>query len=181
MRNAQRIFVVIAIVLVWALSQPLVAQTDAGAGDDKYARMKQVRNYLKQAVEGLDSGDNEKTMACLDSVFQLDDDNADAYYYQALAFVHSGDTASARETLVAGASKAPMSSQLRLFMAQIHLAAAEIEQAGSMVDAVLAIKPREGEALYLKGLVLLGQGDTTLALESLQKAAEIGLATGGDK
>ena len=181
MRNTRLFFLVLAVALVWAWSLPLVAQTDAGAGEDKYAKAKQVRKYLKQAVRELDAGDTEQALVCLDSVFLLDDSNADAHYYKALAFAHSGDTASARETLTAGVSKAPMSSKLKLFMAQFHLAASEIEQARSMVDAVLAIKPREGEALYLKGLVLLGQGDTTQALELLQKAAEIGLAKGGKR
>jgi Tfp pilus assembly protein PilF len=179
MRNAQRLSLVLAVALIWALSLPLMAQTDAGSGVDKFAKMKQVRKYLKQAVDGLDIGDIDKAMVYLDSAFLLDDSNADAHYFKALALMQTGDTASASETLTAGISMAPMSSRLKLLMAQIHLAAAELEQAKALVDAVLAIKPRQGEALYLKGLVLLGQGDTTLALESFQKATEIGLAKGG--
>ena len=47
-----------------------------------------------------------------------------------------------------------------------------------LLNAVLAIKPKEGEALYLKGLALSHQGDTTQAVELYQKALDISLSKG---
>ena len=72
--------------------------------------------------------------------------------------------------LETGVEEAPLSSRLKLLLARLRLAEGRMDAAGGLVDDVLSVKPREEEALYLKGLIALERGDTTRAIDSWQKA-----------
>lgn len=166
-----RILVVFVLVVAVAAA--------ASAQDDKYAKRKAARKLLKTAVENIDSGQYGVAMTILDSVLVVDAKNADAFYYHGLALIYSGDTALATQTLTEGTVVAPMSSRIKLMLARLHLKAGEYALAESLVSAVLAIKPREGEALYLKGSIALAQGDTAAAVASFEHALQAAMPEGG--
>jgi cytochrome c-type biogenesis protein CcmH/NrfG len=64
---------------------------------------------------------------------------------------------------------------VRILLARLCIAHGQPEAASQALDEVLAIKPNEAEAFYLKGRLLLAQSDTTQALDALQRALEIQL------
>ena len=167
------------LVLVAVLAVTVVVSAQEGAGDDKYAKLKQTRSLLKAAITDIDSGTYAPALVALDSVLALDPANADAYYYKGLATARAGDTAGAIALLSEGTSAAPLSSRLKVFLARLYLSTGEVDLAAGLIDAVLAIKPREGEARYLKGLTQLSQGDTSGAATSFEKALEIALPGDG--
>lgn len=168
-----------ATLLVLLLAASLCGQSDSPSGDDKQARLKLVRQHLKQAIKEAKSEQYPEALASLDSVLAIDEKNADAFYYKSLVFVHSGDTAAATEVLVEGTSKAPFSARIKLLLARLYLVDGKTDQAVQLIDTVLAIKPRLGEALYLKGMASAILSDSAAAVEALAKALEITLAGGG--
>lgn len=166
-------------LLILLLAASSMGQSDNPSADDKYARVKLVRQFLKQAIEKAEAEQYQAALIDLDSVLALDQKNADAFYYRSLVFVHSGDTAAAVETLVEGTTKAPLSARIKLLLARLYLRAGETDQALIQIDTVLAIKPRLSEALYLKGIASANRTDSSAAIEALAKALEITLAGGG--
>ena len=168
-----------ATLLLLLLAASLCGQSDDPSGDDKYARLKLVRQHLKQAIENSESEQYQKALTSLDSVLAIDEKNADAFYYKGLVFVHSGDTAAATDVLVEGTSKAPFSARIKLLLARLYLVDGKTDPAVQLIDTVLAIKPRLSEALYLKGVANAILSDSAAAIEVLAKALEISLAGGG--
>ena len=77
--------------------------------------------------------------------------------------------------LAEGVENAPLSSRLKLFLARLKLAQGDLEGATELLDQVLAIKPKEGEALYLRGLACLDRGDTLQAMEEWESALRFSL------
>ena len=72
--------------------------------------------------------------------------------------------------LAKGIEKSPLSSRLKLLLARSMIAEEQLAEASELIDAVLAIKPKEGEALFLKGIVFLAQGDTLKAIQNWEDA-----------
>jgi len=168
--------------LVLALATLGAVVTVAGPGytqANQDAVPRDSREHLKQARVALDEGAYAAAIAQADSVLAIDAVNADAFYYKGLAQVAVGDTAATVATLTRGVGVAPMSSRLKLFLARMYMAAGDLDGTDALVDAVLAIKPREGEALYLKGMVHWKRGELTEALELFDRSLEIGLAARG--
>lgn len=145
------------------------AQVD-GSDSDRKAILKLCRNLLKNAVTQMDSGNYDAALANLDSVFQCDPGNPDAFYYKALILGWRSDSASVMETLSEGTEKAPLSTRLKLMLARYLISRGSLDEAAVQIDMVLAIKPKEGEALFLKGLILEKQDDTNGALEMYRNA-----------
>jgi tetratricopeptide (TPR) repeat protein len=142
----------------------------------KAERIKKSRSYLKYAVECIQNDSSESALQVLDSILALDKNNPDAYYYKGLIHLHKGDSALAIEELSTGTSVAPLASRTKLLLAQVYLVSGNVGEAQILIDEVLAIKPSEGEALYLKGLSLLAVQDTAAALDKLEQAIEVGLS-----
>lgn len=155
------------------------AQSDAEARETRNTRNKETRRLLKEATECTEAGKFDRALIGLDSVLVLDSANPDAYYYKAVALAQSGDSTTAIDILRVGSEKAPLSSRIKLLLAEMLLSRQNIDEASPLVDAVLAIKPREGEALYLKGVIQMERGDTAAALDTFQRALEIALLRGG--
>ena len=42
-----------------------------------------------------------------------------------------------------------------------------------LVDEILMIRSRDGEALYLKGLALLSSGDSAATIDALEQALQV--------
>jgi tetratricopeptide (TPR) repeat protein len=78
--------------------------------------------------------------------------------------------------LTVGIEKAPRSARLKLLAARLKLKGSDLESAMSLTEAVLAINPNQAEALYLKGLILMGQNDTVAAAPILEEAIRIALS-----
>ena len=79
------------------------------------------------------------------------------------------------DTLTDGVRVAPLSSRLKILLGRLELLGGNVERASELTEGVLAIKPREGEALYLLGLIQLAEGDTTEAMDSWHRALEVSL------
>ena len=174
--KARKLPLYLSILAVFVLSwAPALAQTDDPARADKRARLKQTRKLLKSATKATENGEYEKALAELDSVLALDDSNPDAYYYKGVAFTESADTAAAMAVLATGSEMAPLSSRIKLLLSRLLVSQGRAGEAAPLIDKVLAIKPREGEALYIRGLILMEQGDTTAAVASFQKALDVAL------
>ncbi len=169
--------VALIIVLVTGLQ---VSVVDVTAQDDKYARQRECRRLLKDALALMQGGQYPEALEIIDSVLAVDPGHADGYYYRGLTRLHSGDSAGARQALTEGTKVAPMSSRIKLLLARLQLAVGDAAAAEALVDAVLMIKPREGEALYLRGLIEMDRGDTTAAVETFGQALEYGLAKRGN-
>jgi Flp pilus assembly protein TadD len=160
----------ILTLLILAFSPAVVfAQAEDGQSDRK-AILKLCRNLLKVAVAQMDSGNYDVALAHLDSVFQCDAKNPDAFYYKALILGWRGDSASVMEILADGVKKAPLSTRLKLLYTRHLINNGSLDEAAGQIDMILGIKPEEGEALYLKGLILQEQADTTEALKMYEKA-----------
>ncbi|MEE9553579.1 MAG: tetratricopeptide repeat protein [candidate division Zixibacteria bacterium] len=161
-------------ILITALSPAFNAQGE-GSDPDRKALIKLCRGYLKNARTQMDSGNYDIASAYLDSVFQCDSKNPDAFYYKARILASLGDTTGVIDLLSDGVVKAPRSSRLKLILARYLISRGSPNDAVEHIDNVLAIKPREGEALYLKGQISQARGDTTAAVELYQKALDVSL------
>lgn len=139
-------------------------------------RMKQCRLFLKSAKEYVAEGAYDSALIVLDSVLACDPKNPDGFFRKGQIHLYTGDTAAAVATFASGVERAPMSSRMKLALARLKLIAGATEEASSLIDNVLAIKPRQSEALYLRGMCSLASGDSTVAIERFQKALDLTFA-----
>jgi len=159
----------IAFLLILLIAGSAIGQEKA---DDRKAMIKMCRSLLKEAVAEIDGGRFEPAVALLDSVFQCDPSNPDAFFYKAQILGWQADTAGVMELLASGVEKAPLSARLKLMLARYKIAVGSLEEASKLIDGVLAINARSGEALYLKGRIYQEQGDTLQAIETYKLALE---------
>lgn len=134
--------------------------------------MRECRAHLRAAVAAFEEAHYDSVLEALDRVQACEPTNADAFYWRSRVLLARADTVRALETLAAGMQAAPLSSRLKLQFARVLLERGRADEAAEHVDAVLAIKPREAEALYLRGLVRLAHGDTTSALDDWSRSLE---------
>lgn len=167
--TALRLLLIVAVSVTVSLSGVPASQSPAA---EKKARRQQTRQFLKEARHAIDSADYSRATTALDSVLALDAKNADGYYMRGLVAIYAGDTARAVDALSLGVERCTLSSRLKLFLTRLKIAAGQYDEARQLVDAVLAIKPRSGEALFLKGMILIPQGDTAAAIDLFEKALE---------
>ena len=167
--------VLLAIVVFWVSA--IVGS--AAAQEAKFDRVRDGRRLTKAGRGLIHAGHYDSALIALDSVLAADSSNADAWYYRSLAQVRTGDTAVALESLVQGSSRAPLSTRIKLFLARLHLIGGDVASAEAALDHILAIKPNEGEAHYLKALVQLQRSDTTAALESFEHALKTAFPSEG--
>ncbi len=170
----------VSILLFYAAIASLLLVSGIAFGQtgelSKAERIKRSRSLLRYAVECIQADSSESALHALDSILAIDKNNPDAYYYKGLIHLHYGDSTLAIEELSTGAIVAPLASRTKLLLARVYFASDNVDEATILIDEVLAIKPSEGEALYLKGLSLLAVPDTAAALVKLEQAIEVGLS-----
>lgn len=167
---------IIAVILA-TLAYSSSALPQAGSSiSDRQMTINICRNLLKEAVADIDSGKYDEALTRLDSVFHCDQANPDAFYYKALILGWRADTVGVMKLLESGVEKAPLSSRLKVLLARYLIARGSHDKAWDHVESVLAIKPRECEALYLKGMILEERKDTAAAVETYRKALDISLS-----
>ncbi len=168
---------VLRLCLALVMLHLLSGSTSSQAGElSKAEQTKQNRSLLKSAVRCIQHDSLESALRALDSLLAIDPDNPDAYYYKGLAHLHNGDTVLAIADLSTGTAVAPLASRNKLLLARLYLDRGNVNEAQTLIDEVLAIKPSEGEALYLRGLSLLAVQDTAAALNKLEQAIRTGLS-----
>lgn len=165
------LFLCMATCIICMNACPLSAQ-DISPAD----KMKQCRDLLRQAHQHIDGGDLESALSALDSVLLCDERNPDAYYHKSRVHLLHSDTTLAIQALEKGMELAPLSTRLKLLAVRLYYAREMYDDAAKLLDAVLAIKPREGEAIYLRGVSLLHAGDTVAAIDAFARAIDIGLS-----
>jgi tetratricopeptide (TPR) repeat protein len=173
MKSAIRLIFLPALILIFASSAFAQSDLDKAA---KKAALKRCRSLLRETVKEVEAGNYSEALVLLDSVLICDDDNPDGYYHKGRIHYLQGDTAKAVSFLSTGVEKAPKSTRLKLLLAKIEIERTNFDTASALVDSVLAIKPRESQALYLKGLYYLSQGDTTQAIDVMGRALDYSLS-----
>jgi cytochrome c-type biogenesis protein CcmH/NrfG len=163
----------LALVLAWA--GLCVAAWAAGeqSPSERQTKRELCRSLLRESLQAFEAGKADSALVHLRGVLECDPNNPDAFYHTARVFISKADTSGAMTALSEGVQKAPLSSRLKLFLARLEIARGGLEDAAQLVNKVLAIKPDEGEAHYLFGLIHLERGDTTQALDTWQKALEV--------
>ncbi len=131
---------------------------------------KESRRLLKEATTRLDDRQFDESIVYLDSVLLVDDKNPDAYYYKSQALLEMGDTAGGAEVVSQGVKLAPRSSRLKILLGYIRINEGNYNEVIRLMDEILMFKPNESEALYLKGWSFVNKGDSSAALEMLEKA-----------
>jgi len=148
----------------------VLGQEGSAELDARREALRRCRALLKETIEEIDAGNYQTAMAKIDSVILCDPKNADAYFHRGRILIRQKDTTSAVSALEKGVEMAPLSTRNRLLLARLKLDLNAPDEALEQIDKVLAVKPRESEALYLKGMVFLAKSDTTAALEILEKS-----------
>lgn len=168
MRNLLRYYILILFVILLAVNITSQELTQ----EEKRTQKKEIRRLLKDCVSQYNLEDYNTVDIIADSILILENDNADALYYKSLSYYNKGDTAAAVEYLRHGVEISPLSSRLKILLSRIYLTKNNTVEAIGVIDGVLAIKPNLSEALYLKGLALLAQNDSTQAVVFFKQALE---------
>jgi len=134
--------------------------------------LRRCRDLLKDTIDEIDAGNYNAALADIDSVILCDPKNADAYFHRGRILIRQNDTTSAVSALEKGVEMAPLSTRNRLLLARLKIGLNAPDDALEQIENVLTIKPRESEALYLKGIALLVKSDTTAAIEIMEKALD---------
>jgi len=129
----------------------------------------ETRKLLRAADAEYQQGNLDKALVHLDSVLSLDPSNPDGYYLKGKIILTCGDTSAAHEILVEATQKAPRSNRIKLLLARIHLEQGHWEEPLTLTRSVLAIKPLDGEAMYLLGWGLFLSGDTAQTIEIFEQ------------
>lgn len=159
----------LAVALLFCLFLPSSAQETSERGG-RSAGTVEGRHLLKESLDWIESGEFDSAFVCLHSVLERDPKNPDALFHTGRFLLWQGDSAGAISMLEVGVKAAPLSSRLKLLLARLMLAQGNIDSAAELVDGVLLVKPREGEALYLRGRIFLERGDTARAIDSWEEA-----------
>ena len=171
----------LSVVLLVAMGV-LVCWNPAGSQDDgereqRREQLRRSRALLVEALEQIDSGAYDSAEVTLRVVLEGDSANADAHYHLGRALLARGDTTAAAAILGQGVERAHFSTRLKLLLARLQIAGGMAAEAGTLVDGVLRIRPRDGEALYVRGLAYLAVGDSLSALSAWRTSLEV--AAGG--
>ncbi|RKX19745.1 MAG: hypothetical protein DRP35_07185 [Candidatus Zixiibacteriota bacterium] len=171
-----RKIVVLSLIILFA-----IIFVEAQEIDKKISRkeiIKQSRLLMKESIKLIDNNKYDSALIFLDSILSIDKKNPDAHYYKGFIFLEKGDSTTAMTVLSEGISKSPMSTRLKILSSKVLLNQGDYTEAGILLDKILAIKPKECEALYLRGVSLLEANDTVTAIEKFQKALGIAFPKG---
>jgi tetratricopeptide (TPR) repeat protein len=147
----------------------LPVELPASEKSEKRAR---IGSLIRISNQHLAAGQYDSVMVTLEQVRELDPDNPDAMYCEALTHLALADTVRALEVLSDGVARAPLSGRIKLLLVRLHLIDGRIAEADELLDTLLRFKSRDPETLYLKGMVNLAKGDSTLALDNWQSALD---------
>ena len=75
-----------------------------------------------------------------------------------------------------GITKVPLSSRLKIITSRLYINVGKPDEALAYLEAVLKIKPKNAESLYLSGIIYLQKADTTQALDLFEKALQNSLS-----
>jgi tetratricopeptide (TPR) repeat protein len=139
---------------------------------EKSEERARIGSLLRTSNQHLAAGRYDSVMVTLEQVRELDPDNPDATYHEALTHLALADTARAVEVLSQGVLAAPLSGRLKLLLVRLYLRDGNIDEADEILGTLLRFKPRDPETLYLKGLVNLEKGDSAAALDNWQSALD---------
>lgn len=167
-----RNLILTAFALVLLPYSIVIGQESSAELDARREALRRCRALLKDTIEEIDAGNYNAALADIDSVILCDPKNADAYFHRGRILIRQNDTTSAVSALEKGVEVAPLSTRNRLLLARLKIGLNTPDDALEHIEKVLAIKPRESEALYLKGIALLVKSDTTSAIESMGKALD---------
>jgi tetratricopeptide (TPR) repeat protein len=167
-----KILVLTVFVLALLPYSIVMGQESSDDLDARREALRRCRALLKSTIDKIDAGNYEGALADIDSVILCDPKNADAYFHRGRILVRKNDTTSAVSALEKGVEMAPLSTRNRLLLARLKLSLDAPDDALEQIEKVLAFKPRESEALYLKGMVYLAKSDSTAAIEILEKALD---------
>jgi tetratricopeptide (TPR) repeat protein len=162
------LFQIVPAILAWLF---MLLPVETPATDRMEMRIK-VSTLLKESRQMYHAAQYDSALVLLDQIQKLDPNNQDAFYILALNYLAMADSGKAISTLNQGIKLAPLSSRLKLLLARLHLKNNNLDEAGTLITTVLRFKTKHSEALYLKGLLSLAQGDTLKTLESWQSALE---------
>jgi regulator of sirC expression with transglutaminase-like and TPR domain len=148
--------------------------------EEKRQQRTEARRLLKNVKQFYEGGDLVSAKASVDSLCLLDPSNPDGVHYKGRIFLRQNDTAQAIITLEAGVEQAARSTRLKILLGRLYLVTGQHDQAMQMAEAVLALKPREASALYLKGATIAANGDTAQASAVLEEALRLALEKRGN-
>ena len=166
----------ITLMLFVLMPAVLLAQDSDLTKKEKRKLTREARVMYKSAVNHFGASEYDSAKTLVDSVLKIDKSNPDAYFYAGRINLIKGDTTAAVGILDQGIIASPRSSRLKILMAKLKLATGDVPLALELSEAVLAFKPREAEALYVKGMCLLAQGDSLTAVDILEQATEIAIS-----
>ena len=166
------------VVFCLLIAGSVLEQSDQDVLDEKRRKRTEVRRLHRLIKTNYESQQYDVALARIDSLLTNDPKNADAFYYKGRIHATIGDTTAAETTLTGGAEAAPRSARIKTYLGRLYFLQDRPAEAIEVLDKVLAIKPKESPALYLKGQSLLLVGDTAAGLEALEAALQIQLAKG---
>ncbi len=165
-------------LLVIILLFSCAVQAQEMTKEEKRAKRKNVRLYLKKSIAYFNNHQLDSASLYIDSLLTLAPKNPDAYYYLGLIHIENADTTLADSVLSQGSDVAPLSTRIKILLSRIKIEQKDFEASAELLDAILRIKPREPETLYLRGITYLHMNDTTKAIEYLKHGLERALVKG---
>ena len=144
--------------------------------EEKRARKKISRSLLKKVIASVDENKYQEAIVLIDSLLTLDPKNAEGYFYKGLVLAKTNDTTAALEALEEGITKVPLSSRLKIITSRLYINVGKPDEALAYLEAVLKIKPKNAESLYLSGIIYLQKADSTQALDLFEKALQNSLS-----
>jgi predicted Zn-dependent protease len=148
-----------------------------GQAPDKADR-RAVRKFLVAARSALQEGRSSEAQTYLDSLLAVDPGNQDAHYMGAQLKLSAGDTLGAVSILEEGLAQSPLAVRLKLLTARIHIAQGRNADADELLTRVAAMRPKDSEVGYLRGLLALAENDTLQTLDLWEQALETKLEGG---
>lgn len=158
------------VLAVIGLMAGLSLLADASGNADRQATIQRSRDLLADAQEAFAAGQADSALSRLESILVDDPANPDAYYMIGIIKLSNADTSGAEVALAEGVRKAPLSRRLKLLLARVWVELGRSDEAEKLVAEVMMLRPRDLDALYIKGLIALARSDTTTALELWETA-----------
>lgn len=172
------VFHLLSLSIISALLFASTGNTEDSTGRSSRNHLQETRVLLRAAHTDFNDGKFGDALVLLDSILIIDAKQADAYYLKAKIILHQGDSAAAAGILEEATQSAPRSTRIKLLLTRVYLNQGLWEKPLVLTDEVLAIKPGNGEAEYLKGWGLLISGDTQKALDLFESALTTALDGG---
>lgn len=153
------------MVILGCLCVAVFLTTEPTMAADRQVIIKHSRALLSEAQAAFAAGESDTALARLESILIEDPANPDAFYFIGLIKLSDADTSGAEVALVEGVRLAPMSRRLKLLLARVWVEAGKTTEAEELVGEVMSLRPRDVDALYIKGLIALASSDSTAAIE----------------